>query len=639
MTIDPKKLLTEEGWKDVAPDCKGKDKDLLKALFFYWSLEDDDFDFRVKALTKVAALAAALKTAKEVTADPDAVKYLVAMSNAAKAKQTELLKAKAEAAKTKATQAAADAKKADAEAKKAAEAGDGEEEEEEEETADAATKLKRALQSLKTAKMPYYFLVCDAKPYGLIVSKKDITKSAQAKKELAQLAGGSTRPPKFGECRFDGGKLVFEMEKPPSGLARILQKWVKQSTGLGLKVMVGTESAEDEETPLSDAPQLHFKLSASELAACNQYLAAHFDALLSAGSSPVKPDSYQPGLDGKPVKTVDVIRALMPLTLAGSQSKDGKDQMFRDTVSQLDDLVEQRFTQLSLAKSKAAMDAATKGAADKISSASAEAEDWVRNYLRGNDLKPDISGDGTDRTVMFNNKTTPMTTVVNTTLAAGRMANLKSGDAGRAAITTELVSRVAGEILEESRPKVPSPGGSSGLGKARKISMYLQYTFTPKTVHTPVGGGADSSDQPAHAIAGQITMEFHAENEAGWEVSSLGQVTWFADEKGGHIQNQSGFTGAQVAWVWSFLDGALQAGPLVQALVGAARAQQKKTGKLEWAPTGQVAAGGQLQYAIPGFDGKVLVGIQAGVSGTDSKGSDPTVDKTIGITLTYKFGK
>src|SRR6185369_13571531 len=102
------------------------------------------------------------------------------------------------------------------------------------------------LKTLKLAQKPYYFLVCDAKPYGLIVSKKDIRKSAQAKKELTKIAGGSTRTPKFGECHCDGGKYVFEMEKPPSGLARILQKWIKENTGLGVKVMVGTESADDE---------------------------------------------------------------------------------------------------------------------------------------------------------------------------------------------------------------------------------------------------------------------------------------------------------------------------------------------------------------------------------------------------------
>ena len=85
--MNPNTILTEDGWKEVAPDCKGKDKELLKALFFYWSLEDDDFEFRGKALGKIAALASTLKGANEVKNDCDAVKYLTDVVTAAKAKQ------------------------------------------------------------------------------------------------------------------------------------------------------------------------------------------------------------------------------------------------------------------------------------------------------------------------------------------------------------------------------------------------------------------------------------------------------------------------------------------------------------------------------------------------------------------------
>ena len=113
---------------------------------------------------------------------------------------------------------------------------------------DSVTRLKKNLQTLKVSQKPYYFLVCDAKPYGLVVSKRDISKSMQHRKELAQLAGGTGRPPKFGQCFFEGtNKLVFEMVRAPSGLARNLQKWIKDNTGLGLKVTVGDESSEDAE--------------------------------------------------------------------------------------------------------------------------------------------------------------------------------------------------------------------------------------------------------------------------------------------------------------------------------------------------------------------------------------------------------
>jgi hypothetical protein len=238
--MDPK-LLTENGWKAVASKFKVKDNGLQKALAAYEGADEGDHDARLKSIATVCQLATALKKAREVATLPEVAKYLASLAAAAEAEKNELTKAKALAAKADAIAQ----KKAEDEAKKSEEAD--EEEEEEDETADSITKLKNALRSLRTAKAPYFFLVCDVKPYGLVVSKRDIRKNSQARKELAKLAGGSTRAPKLGECRFDSGKLVFEMEKPPGGLARILQKWIKENTGLRLKIIVGTESAEDEE--------------------------------------------------------------------------------------------------------------------------------------------------------------------------------------------------------------------------------------------------------------------------------------------------------------------------------------------------------------------------------------------------------
>jgi hypothetical protein len=239
--MDPK-LLTEKGWKEIAQKFKIKDNGLQDQLAQYEDLEDDQQDDCLKAITSVSKTATDLKRDKDVAALPVVVKYLTNLVNAAQAEQRDLVKAIAEAKKN----ATAAQKQAEAEAKKR-----DAEDEDEEAQGDSFEKLKKALQALKLSKNPYYFLVCDAKPYGLVVSKKDITKSIQHRKELAQMAGGSTRPPKFGECRFEGtNKLTFEMEKPLPGLARILQKWIKDATGLGLKVTVGTETSDDEgETP------------------------------------------------------------------------------------------------------------------------------------------------------------------------------------------------------------------------------------------------------------------------------------------------------------------------------------------------------------------------------------------------------
>ncbi len=238
--MDPK-ILTENGWKATVQKFKVKDNGLQKALATHEKLADEKFDERLKALGTVSQLAATLKKDKAVAAMAPVVKYLTDMAAGVDAARAEITKNKAAAEKT-----AALAAKKDQDAAKKDQEKEGDEEEEE--SGDAITKLTTALKTLKTAKQPYFFLVCDVKPYGLLVSKKEIKTNAQAKKDLSQLAGGTTRPPKFGTCHFDSGKLVFDMDKPPSGLARILQKWIKDNTGLGLKVMVGTESGEDEDS-------------------------------------------------------------------------------------------------------------------------------------------------------------------------------------------------------------------------------------------------------------------------------------------------------------------------------------------------------------------------------------------------------
>jgi hypothetical protein len=291
-----------------------------------------------------------------------------------------------------------------------------------------------------------------------------------------------------------------------------------------------------------------------------------------------------------------------------------------------------------VAKSRAANDTAMRQAAAGVVAAGAEADAWIKDYLKGNDLGADIAGDGSGRTVMFARRSTPVATVIATAVAAGRMANLPSGEAGRALITAERVARAVTGMLLAARPAVPGsdPVKKSAADGGLNVSMQLGYTFTPETTHT-TAAGAVSKDQPAHQLSGTLNLAFHADNESGLEISATGQVTWFADEAGGHIQTQSGLGGVQVAWVWTFLEGALQAGPLFQALAGASRAQQTLSNKLEWAPTGQVGLGGQVQYAVPGFNGHVMIGMQAGISATTARGAEGTVDQTAALTFTYKF--
>ena len=174
--MDPK-LLTEDGWKAVALKAKLKDNSLQRALSVYEKLPGDKYADRLKAIATVSQVATALKKAKEVVAAPDVLKYLTNVLAAAQLEEREITKAeeKAEKEAKAATKASADAKKREQEAQKAAQEGDGEkdEKEEEEDTGDSLEKLKKALQSLKISKVPYNFIACDAKPYGLIVSKKN----------------------------------------------------------------------------------------------------------------------------------------------------------------------------------------------------------------------------------------------------------------------------------------------------------------------------------------------------------------------------------------------------------------------------------------------------------------------------------
>jgi hypothetical protein len=236
--MDPK-LLTESGWKAVLQKAKVKDNGLQRALAAYEKLEEDEHDDRLKAIASVSQLASALKKAKDVAAIPAAVKYLADLISAAESEQRDIAKAKAAAEKMEAMTL----KKAEAQAKKRDD--EAEEDEEEEEESDYHVKLLAVFQKLKGAKdLAYQFMVCDAKPHCAVMIAKRIT--SKHKEELTRITG-SKRFLKLGTCRVENGKLTFEMEEPPSGLARKIQNSIKNFTGKKLAIRVGTESAEDEE--------------------------------------------------------------------------------------------------------------------------------------------------------------------------------------------------------------------------------------------------------------------------------------------------------------------------------------------------------------------------------------------------------
>jgi len=218
------KLLSESNWKAIAQKSKIKDNGLQRALADYCKLEEDAHDDLIEALEEVKKRALALKNSKEAAAAPEAVKYLAGMVGAAESEQHEVAKAKAAAQKQGGNQRKGEAQ---------------------EEQGQYGDKLNASLQKLKGAKdLAFEFLLCDAKPYcGLTVAKK-ITPGH--KEELSTITGGSKHFFPIGTCRFTEGHFVFELEQPPSGLARKIQDCIKNFTGKKLPIVAGSEKADED---------------------------------------------------------------------------------------------------------------------------------------------------------------------------------------------------------------------------------------------------------------------------------------------------------------------------------------------------------------------------------------------------------
>ncbi len=236
--------LSESEWKSVVAKNKIKDNGLQQALAAYAKVDEEEHDARTKAIAQIAKLADTLKKSKEIAAIPAVAKYVAEVLAASLSEQKEVAKSKAAAELTQ-KHAEAAVKAAAAKAKD----GDKEDEEdEEEEELEGAyhEKLMAAIKKLRGSKdISYQFLICDAKPHvGLMLAKRINSKH---KEELTRITGGSKRFLKIGNAHADNAKLVFEMEDPVTGIARKLQESIKYFTGKKMPIMVGSESAEDEE--------------------------------------------------------------------------------------------------------------------------------------------------------------------------------------------------------------------------------------------------------------------------------------------------------------------------------------------------------------------------------------------------------
>ncbi len=237
--MDPK-LLTESGLKAVLSKHKIKDNGLQRALAAYDKLDDDAHDDCLETIAQIGKLAAALKKVKEVAANDAVVEYLEDLLDAADSEEKEVTKAKAAAEK---------------EASKKGDQDEDEGEEEEEEEGEYADRLLSALKKLKSMSgKPMKYLVCDARPFcGLMVARRI---SPKHKEELTELTGGSKKFLHIGECNFENGAYVFTSEQSVPGLARRLQKAVKNHTGKKFKFAhCGETVEEDDESEDVEQPE------------------------------------------------------------------------------------------------------------------------------------------------------------------------------------------------------------------------------------------------------------------------------------------------------------------------------------------------------------------------------------------------
>jgi len=206
----------------MAQKWKVKDNGLQRALAAYERLDDNAHAERLKAIGSISELASALEKKPEVAAIPIVANYLEDVGDASELQQREITKA-----------SVMTAKKAEAEGKK---------QEKEEDV--FQVRLMGALQKLKSARgLSYEFIACDAKPYWGVMVAARVT--AKHKEELSRL----TESKRFlhpGTCRFDGGKFIFSMEHPVTGMARKLQDSIIHFCGKKLPILAGQESAEED---------------------------------------------------------------------------------------------------------------------------------------------------------------------------------------------------------------------------------------------------------------------------------------------------------------------------------------------------------------------------------------------------------
>ena len=241
---------------------------------------------------------------------------------------------------------------------------------------------------------------------------------------------------------------------------------------------------------------------------------------------------------------------------------------------------------------------------------------WASTYLKFHKLAPDpLNGAG--KSAMLDGKTQAVDDIIDTVCE-------QSATAGRMPVDRAVVRGVVKGVI--SSRAVADALAKASVSKTR-VSGAIAFGFSPGMQHKDLATGDRSKDNPTIQLSGQVTLEIHPENGSGIELSWVAQVTGFKGDNTGKTDfNFSALSGPQAAWVQSFFKGLLKLEPLVQVLGGVATAQQADSGKLRLVQAGQVAAGGQIVFTVPGTNGKLSFGVQSTVGVTGAGGAHTTMD-------------
>jgi peptidoglycan hydrolase-like protein with peptidoglycan-binding domain len=325
------KFLTEKGWKDLLASCKGKIKDngLQRALWAYEKLADDKYDERLKSIVDVAACAGNLRRAKDITAVPEAVKYVAGVANAAEFERREIISAKEAAEKV------AD----EAQKRELLERQKAEQQQEEETDPEAEAnyrklgkELKAGLQLVQSGKGQSfeYLVTYGDKTFrtpaaGLMIAAKI---SSMHKALLTKVTGSKHFAD--GKCLMEQGKLTFVLEgySPSQVGLKALRRSIEYFTGKNIPLRLRDQKTALEEDPDIDTDGPEFDedddKDQEQTAKADDKKPRHTQ---SPGQETVKDDpSKTPEGDGAGKSNGPAPDMTAPLSLSASVGRGGKNK-------------------------------------------------------------------------------------------------------------------------------------------------------------------------------------------------------------------------------------------------------------------------------------------------------------------------